>query len=65
MSNLSIRMYQHFRVPLDPLIEFLVCRRCFVDIDLVTDDKAGICFPRDDHVAKIAVVFLDVTLAGA
>lgn len=56
-------MYQDLCIPFDPLIKLLIRRWSIVDTDLMAHHKAGIGFARDDHIAKIAIVFLDVALA--
>ena len=57
-------MDQHLRIPLDPLVKLLVCRRRVVDVDLVRHDEARLSLARYNHVAKIPVVRLHVTLPG-
>jgi hypothetical protein len=60
-----IRMDQHLRIPLDPLVKLLICRRRVVDINLVRHNEARLGLARYYHVAKIPVVRLHVTLPGA
>lgn len=56
-------MNQHLGVAMDALIELLVRLRGVVDVDVVTDDEAGLGAARDDQVAQVAVVGFDVALA--
>ena len=58
-------MDQHLRVPILPAIELCVGSRRLVDTDLVRDDEGWFGAPGNDHVAKVAVVHLDVALACA
>lgn len=58
-------MDQDLGIALNPLVKLLVCRRSVINIDLVRDDKAGICLSRDDHVSQVPVVIFDVALACA
>lgn len=55
-------MYQDFRVPFYPLVKLLVRCRRVVHPTLMTDNEAWICFARDDHVAEVAIVLLDIAL---
>ena len=57
-------MDQHLRIPLDPLVKLLVCRRRVVDINLVRHNEARLSLARYNHVAEIPVVRLHVTLPG-
>jgi hypothetical protein len=57
-------MNKHLRIPINPLIELLVRVRSIFDADLMTDDEAGFCASGYDQVAQVAVVGLDVALAG-
>lgn len=58
-------MYQNLRVAFNPLVKFLISRGSLINADLVRDNEAGICSPRDDHIAQVSVILLDVALAGA
>lgn len=58
-------MYQDFRISFHPLIEFLIRSGRVFNTNLMTDDKTGIGFARDDHITEIAIVFLDVALPRA
>lgn len=60
----TVRMNQHLRIPFDPLVKFLVRRRRILDVDLMRNNEARLRLPCYDHVAKISVVRLDITLAG-
>ena len=57
-------MNQHLRVPIDPLIKLLIRRRRIIDLDIVRYHEARLRLPSNDQVAQIAIVFLDVALAG-
>ena len=56
-------MNQHLGVAINPLVELLVRLRRIVDVDVVTDDEAGLGAAGDDQVAQVAVVGFDVALA--
>lgn len=58
-------MYQNLRVAFNSLVKFLISRGSLINADLVRDNEAGVCSPRNDHIAQVSVVFLDVALAGA
>lgn len=58
-------MYQDLRVAFDSFVKFFISFGSLVDADLVRDNEAWVCPPRDDHIAQVSVVFLDVTLTGA
>lgn len=61
----SIGMQQHLRVSLDPLVELLVCVWRRVKIDLVRYHERRLRSPRDDQVAKVAVIGLHIALTRA
>jgi hypothetical protein len=58
-------MDQNLRIPILPPIKLRVRLRRFLDPNLVADDEGRLCAPRDDHVSQVAVVGLDVALAGS
>jgi hypothetical protein len=58
-------MNKHLRIPFDPLVELLISHWRFVDVDLVRDNEARLCFPCYDHISQIPVVGFDITLAGS
>ena len=58
-------MDEHLSIALNALIKFLVCSRCIINTDLMRNNERRISTARDDHVAEVAVVFLDVALARA
>ena len=58
-------MQQHFCVAIDPPIELVVCFDSVVNADLVADHEAWLCLTRDDQVAEVPVVRLDVALSSA
>jgi len=58
-------MDQHLRIPIDALIELLIRARRVIDVDLMGDHKTRLRAPGDDQVAQVAIVGLDVALAGA
>ncbi len=60
-----IRVQQHLRVPLHPLIKLAIRLGRLIDADIMADDKTGVGAAGDDQVAQVAVVFFDVALAGA
>jgi hypothetical protein len=63
-SEATVRVNQHLRVPLDSLVEFVICHLRLFDRDLVADDEAGLRLAGDDQVSEVSVVLLDVALAG-
>lgn len=58
-------MQEHFRVSFDPLVELLVRLRRLAKRNLMRDHKAGFCSSSNDQVTQVAVVRLDIALAGA
>jgi len=58
-------MEQDLGVTVHSPVEFVVCFDGLVDADLVADDETWFGSSGDDEVAKIAVVRLDVALAGS
>src|SRR5579859_2569440 len=58
-------MQDDFGVALNALVELLVGLRGLFEWDLMRDDKARLGAARDDEVAKLAVVALDIALPGA
>src|SRR5258708_32591481 len=56
---------QYFRIAIDPLIEFVIGLRGFVDVDVMADNTARSCTSIHNHVAKIFVVFLDRRLPAS
>ena len=63
-SQRSIWMYQDFCVSLDPLIKFPIRPWSFINANFMGHNKARIRFARYDHVPKVAIVLLDVTLSS-
>ena len=59
----SVRMDQHLGITLNPLVKLLICLRCVIDVDLMTDDEARFGAAGDDQVSEVAVVGFDVALA--
>lgn len=58
-------MDQHLGISINPFIKLFVRNFCFFDIDLVGYHKTRLGLTRDDEIAEVAVVGLDVALAGA
>ena len=58
-------MNQHLRIPLDPLIELLIRRRRLLDRALTRHNEAQVGSARDDHVAQVEAIVLDVVLTRA
>ena len=58
-------MYQNLRVAFNSLVKFLIRHGCLVNADLVRDNEAWVCSSRDNHIAQIPIVLLDVALTGA
>lgn len=57
-------MQQDLCVAVDTLIELVISGDSLVDVDLVADNKAGLCDASDDEVAQITIVSLDIALSG-
>jgi hypothetical protein len=57
-------MDQHLRITFDPLVKLLVCRRRFLDVDLMRYHEARLRLARYNHVSEIPVVGLYVALPG-
>ena len=60
-----VRMDQHLRIPIDALIELLIRARRLIDTDLMRHHETRLRAPRNNQVAQVAVVVLDVALARA
>lgn len=58
-------MDEHLGVPINTLIKLFVRNLCVLDVDLVRHDEAGLGSARDDQVAQVAVVGLDIALASS
>jgi hypothetical protein len=56
-------MQQHLGVAIDSLVELVISIDSLVNVDFVRDDKRRLSAARDDEVAELAVVGLDVALA--
>ena len=59
-----VRMQQNLGVPVDPPVELVIRIDRIVNVNLVAHDETWLCSSRDDQVAQIAVVSLDIALAG-
>lgn len=58
-------MNEHLGVPINTLIKLFVRHFGVVNVDLVRHDEAGLGSARNDQVAKVAVVRLDIALASS
>jgi hypothetical protein len=56
---------QHLCVSINSLVKLVVSINSLVDVDFVRNDKGGLGTARDDEIAELTVVSLDVALAGA
>jgi hypothetical protein len=61
----SIGMNQNLRVSIFSPIELCVRSRSFINANLVRNDERWLGFAGNDHIAQVAVVSLDITLASA
>lgn len=61
----AIGMKQHLCVAINSLVELVVSIDSFVDVDFMRNDERRLGAARDDEVAQLTVVGLDVTLASA
>lgn len=55
-------MDNNLRIPILSLIKLLISSLRISKSDLVRNHKAGLRFPRNDHIAQVAVVGFDVAL---
>lgn len=58
-------MYQDLRVAFNSLVKLLISLGSLINADLVRDNEAWVCPARDDHVAQVSIVSLNVALTGA
>jgi hypothetical protein len=56
-------MDQNLGIPILPAIKLRISLRRLINADLMTDDKRWFGPPRDNHIAQVAIVGLDVALA--
>ena len=56
-------MEQDLGVTIDPLVELVISIDSLIDIDFVRDDERRLSTARDDEVAELTIVGLDVALA--
>jgi hypothetical protein len=59
----SVGMEQNFGVAINSLVELVVSINSLVNVDFVRNDERGLSTARDDEVAELTVVGLDVALA--
>lgn len=57
-------MDEHLGVPLNSLIELLVCDLSLIDANLVADDERWLSLTRDDEISEVSVVLFYVALAS-
>jgi hypothetical protein len=65
LVNGPVWMNQNLCISVDPFIKLDICFWSIINLNLVGNNKARLCFPSYDHVAKISVVGFDVALACA
>ena len=58
-------MYQDLCVAFNSLVKFLIRPGRLVNADLVRDNEAWVRSSRDNHIAQVPIVLLDVALTGA
>ena len=58
-------MQQNFSVPINPAIELIIRLDSTLQPNLMADHETRLGPTRDDQIAEIAVVRLDIALAGA
>jgi hypothetical protein len=56
---------QHLGVPINSLIKLVVSIDSLVNVDFMRNDKGRLGTARDDEIAELTVVGLDVALASA
>jgi hypothetical protein len=59
----SIGMDKHLRIPVNPLVEFLIRHLCILDRNLMANHKARLCLPRNDQIPQVPVIRLDIALS--
>lgn len=57
-------MNENLGISINPLVKLIIGNLCVVDVDLMRHYKAWLCLARDDQVAKISIVGLDVALSS-
>ena len=57
-------MQQDLGVPIDPAIELVIRLDSAIHADLMADHETGLGPSRDNQITEVAVVGLDVALAG-
>lgn len=58
-------MEQHLGVAINSLVELVVSINSLVDINFMRNDKRRLGTARDDEIAELTVVGLDVALSSA
>ena len=58
-------MYQDLCVAFNSLVKLLICLGRLVNPDLVRDNEAWVGSSRNNQIAQIPIVLLDVALTGA
>lgn len=58
-------MNQDLRIPINALVELLIRARRLIDANLMRHHETRLSAPRNDQVAQVAIVVLDVALARA
>jgi hypothetical protein len=61
----AVRVNQHLRIPLDPLVKLFIRSWCILNVNLVRHNETWLRPTRYNHVAKISVVGLDIALSGS
>ena len=58
-------MYQDLCVAFNSLVKLFISPGRLVNANFVRDNEAWVCPSRDNQIAQITIVFLDVALTGA
>lgn len=58
-------MNQNLGITFHSFVKFLISLGSFVDRNLVRDNKRRVRAARNNHIAQVSIVFLDIALTGA
>ena len=57
-------MNQNLGITFRSFVKFLISLGCLVDRNLVRDNERRVRPARDNHIAQVSIVFLDIALSG-
>lgn len=64
LSKPTIWVDDHFCVPILPFVKLLISSLGICKRNSMGDHEAGLCFASNNHVSKVSVVRLDITLSS-